>query len=551
MAKDSRRNKIPMLYLCIVLILFLIFIARIAYIMILENDKGKEYSDPAVASSVIRGEIIDRNGNVLANQTRQWALYFRLSAIDDLTKAAVLVSPYTDMSVDEIISQAQKYTTYALIKNRMTMEEADKLEEAIRNAGMQNEIVVESRSARSYSSLFHACQLIGFMNAEDAGSEGIEYAYDDVLSPYPGLGEDVTYGADVHLTLDLDVQYLVDVEVQNIAYDHNPDYIMALVADASTGDILAMSSYPWYDLNYYGSSSEDERLNRTLAYNYEPGSVFKVFTLAKCMDEGIDTSTPFICDGSETFTVGDSTFTINCHSAHGAVDARNMISLSCNGAIASWCLQLSDEDFYNYLRLLGFGTRPELELGGITSGYLSHPENWSSRSKATIAFGQEISVNALQIVQAATAIANNGVMNSLRIVDRITDHEGNVIDTGDAYNSKPVMTSRTANEILSYMETAVKEGTAKKAAVGNVDVRAKTGTAEIINPESGSYEDGTNLASTLAIAGDYIVYFAISAPKGNSVWGADIAAPACGNVIAGLVRQGKIRTSDQSVIQLN
>lgn len=551
MAKDSRRNKIPMLYLCIVLILFLIFIARIAYIMILENDKGKEYSDPAVASSVIRGEIIDRNGNVLANQTRQWALYFRLSAIDDLTKAAVLVSPYTDMSVDEIISQAQKYTTYALLKNRMTMEEADKLEEAIRNAGMQNEIVVESRSARSYSSLFHACQLIGFVNAEGVGSEGIEYAYDDVLSPYSGLGEDVTYGADVHLTLDLDVQYLVDVEVQNIAYDHNPDYIMALVADTSTGDILAMSSYPWYDLNYYGSSSEDERMNRTLAYNYEPGSVFKVFTLAKCMDEGIDTSTPFICDGSETFTVGDSAFTINCHSAHGAVDARNMISLSCNGAIASWCLQLSDEDFYNYLRLLGFGTRPDLELGGITSGYLSHPENWSSRSKATIAFGQEISVNALQIVQAATAIANNGVMNSLRIVDRITDHEGNVIDTGDAYNSKPVMTSRTANEILSYMETAVKEGTAKKAAVGNVDVRAKTGTAEIINPESGSYEDGTNLASTLAIAGDYIVYFAISAPKGNSVWGADIAAPACGNVIAGLVRQGKIRTSDQSVIQLN
>ena len=131
------------------------------------------------------------------------------------------------------------------------------------------------------------------------------------------------------------------------------------------------------------------------------------------------------------------------------------------------------------------------------------------------------------------------------------DHDGNIIDTGDAYNSKPVMTSRTANEILSYMETAVKEGTAKKAAVKNVDVRAKTGTAEIINPESGSYEDGTNLASTLAIAGDYIVYFAISAPKGNSVWGADIAAPACGNVIAGLVRQGKIRASDQNVIQLN
>ena len=551
MAKDSRKNRIPVLYLCIVLVLFLVFIARIAYIMLLENDKGKEYSDPEVSSSVIRGEIIDRNGNVLANQTRQWALYFRLSAIDDLTRAAVLVSPYISMSTDEIIAQAQKYSIYALIKTRMTMEEASKLEEVVRNAGMQNQIVIESRSARSYSSLFHACQLIGFVNAEGVGSEGIEYVYDDILSPYPALDEDVTYGADVHLTLDLDVQYLVDVEVQNIAYEHNPDYIMAVVADASSGDIIAMSSYPWYDLNYYGSSSEDERMNRTIAYNYEPGSVFKVFTLAKCMDEGIDTSTPFICDGSETFTVNGSSFTINCHGAHGAVDARNMISLSCNGAIASWCLQLRDQEFYDYLRLLGFGTRPGINLGGVTSGYLSRPESWSSRSMATIAFGQEISVNALQIVQAATALANDGVMNSLRIVDSITDHDGNIISSGDGSVKTRVMTAGTANEILSFMESAVREGTAKKAAVSNVTVRAKTGTAEIINPETGSYEDGTNLASTLAFADDYIVYFAISAPKGNSVWGADIAAPACGNVISGLVRQGKIKASSQSILQLS
>ena len=553
MAQESR-NKTLLVYIVITVLLFVLFTARIAYLIIVENDTRKDYQDPQVAEDVVRGDITDRNSNILASQVSTWSVYFRLSAIEDLDYAAAAVSPYLGMSVSSIVSKAGQYTTYALIKDRIDMETADELDSAIKAAGLENQIDLVRMQTRTYSAGFHACQLIGFVNREGTGAEGLEYYYDDILSPYPQLGEDITYGADLELTIDLDIQYLADVQVQNIAYENDPDYIMALVADAKTGEILAMSSYPWYDLNYYNVSSQDERLNRCAAYSYEPGSVFKVFTLAKCIDAGIDTDTPFICDGSETFTVGDSSFTINCHTPHGEVDARNMISKSCNGAIASWCLQLSDEDFYSYLRLLGFGSKQDLPLPGLTTGFLASPSDWSSRTKATLAFGQEINVNALQIVRAASALANDGVMKDLSIVRSIKDHQGNVLWQAEP-DERQVISSAAARKILSYMESAAEEGTASKASVDSIRVAAKTGTAEIINQETGSYADGTNLASTLALVPadnpQYIIYFAVSAPKGSSVWGADIAAPACAALIRGLMSQGKLISSQAGTIQVS
>lgn len=554
MARYSR-NRTPYVFLGIVIVLFLIFTARIAYIVVMEKDGRRSYDDPVVASSVVRGRISDRNGNVLASQTSTWAIHFRLSAIEDMEYAAMTISPYIGMTIDEIVERAGRYTTYALIKDGIGMGEAEAVRAAVEDAGLADQIDVTRQQTRSYASHFHASQLIGFMNREGVGSEGIEYMFDDVLSPYPELGESVTYGDDISLTIDLDIQYLVDVQVQNIAYEHDPDYIMAIVADAKSGDILAMSSYPWYDLNHYNVSSADERLNRCAAYNYEPGSVFKVFTLAKCIDEGIDTTTPFICDGSETFTVNGNSFTISCHTPHGQVDGRQMIAQSCNGAIASWCLQLGDDVFYEYLRSLGFGQKPDLPIPALTSGYLADPSSWSSRTKATLAFGQEIDVNALQIVSGATAIANGGIQRPLNIIHEIVDHDGTVVWQSPEEEGHRVMSSQTADLILSYMVSAVEEGTAKKAAVEGIRVAAKTGTAEIVNPETGSYADGTNLASTLVMAPaddpQYIIYFAISAPKGNSVWGADIAAPACGALVEGLARQGRIQTDSQTKIQVN
>ncbi len=553
MANDNNR-KVFLIYRIIACLAFLVLLVRLFFIALEGFGMQKSlYSDPKVAREVIRGEIRDRNGNLLAIQTGQYALFFVMKNIDDLTKASMTVAPYLGMSIDEVMDQASKYQVRGLIRRGLSEEVASALKEAIAANGLEEGIVLEKYQGRSYPASFHASQLIGFVNTENKGLEGIEYAYDDLLLPYPELNEEITYGDNITLTIDLNVQYLLDVQVQTIAMRDRPDYIMGMVMDAQSGEVLASSSYPWYDLNTYSTSDENARMNRCLGYTYEPGSVFKVFSLAAAMEAGVDTQTPFFCDGEETFYHNGQSFTITCHEKHGECDARGMVAKSCNGAIAYWALQLGDEYFESFLRSLGFSQRYDVGLQGVTRGTLAPSKEWSARSQATISFGQEISVNALQIAAAATALVD-GELTKPSFIRKIEKKNGEVVYE-NTVEKKRVFSSETAESIRSYMQSATEEGTAVLASVKGINVAAKTGTAQIINPISRSYEDGTSLASTLALvpAEDpkYIVYFAASAPNGDSIWGANVAAPSCGAIIRGLVSQGKLKVEGQEKLQLN
>lgn len=551
---SSNTNKNVSFYLLLITILGFVLLFVHISVLVIGGGKSKTYDDPEVSPMVVRGEILDRNSKILAIQTVRYNLYFRLKEIPDINEAALFIAPYLGVTQADILDSTSAYTSIALIRRGLSQEEAEKLQEVIDASPYRGKIYLERYDGRTYPSTFHASQVIGFVNSENKGLEGAELSFDGTLLPYPGLGSEITYGDDVMLTLDLDIQYLVDVQVQEISETHHPDYIMAMVMGAKDGEVYAMSSYPWYDLNRYSSSSEDERMNRCLSYTYEPGSVFKIFTLAWCIEQGIDTSTPFICDGEETFTVDGKSFTITCHEEHGEVDAAGMIAKSCNGAIAYWVLQSDPEAFREYLTSLGFTKKYDVSLPGVTAGYLSPVSLWSHRSQATIAFGQEISVNALQTVTAATALANDGKLVTPSLVKAVQTHDGKVTYLSEKKEYQ-VMSAETAALVRSYMEEAVKRGTAKLAACEGVSVAAKTGTAQIINPVSKSYEDGTSLASTIALvpADDpkYIIYFAVSAPRGDSIWGANVAAPSCAAVINGLVNQGKIRSEKQTVVQLN
>lgn len=541
-------------FLILAIVLFAFMFGNICYIMFSGRDENKTYEDPQMAKTVIRGTITDRYGNILAIETPVYDLAFLLKQIPDLAFASDVVAPYIGQTRDQIIMQSGNFSTYAMIKRHVPEDNVEDLRTAINDAGLQKSVLLEKRAGRVYPASFHAAHLIGFVNTESQGLEGLEYQCDDILSPYPRLNEDITYGDDITLTLDLDIQYLLDVQVQKIIEEHNPDYCMAIILDAKTGEILATTSYPWYNPAYYQYTNEEAKLNRTTTYTYEPGSVMKVFTLASALEHGIDTTKPFFCDGSVTFNVQGQSFTINCHQPHGEVTGREMITKSCNGAIASWSLMQSNDEFYTFLRSLGFGTRPEIDFPGLSAGILSKPDTWSNRTKATIGFGQEISVTALQMATAATALANKGVLKPPVIIKKMTDENG-ISRTLPEKKGVRVMKEETAEQILSYMESATqKGGTATAAAVKGIRVSAKTGTAEIINPISKSYVDGTSLASTLAIVPTeepkYIIYFAASAPKGDSVWGASVAAPSCGAIISGLASQGKLATKQQNTVTI-
>ena len=312
---------------------------------------------------------------------------------------------------------------------------------------------------------------------------------------------------------------------------------MGLILDGQTGKIVAASSYPCFNLNEYSESTEDERYNRTFNFSYEIGSVFKVFSLLALMENDIDTPA-FMCTGRTKIEHEGVEYIINCTHEHGLVDKTNMISQSCNGAIATWALKLDDDIFYDFIKSLGFATKIDTGLSGANPGFLANPEHWSERSKSTISIGQEISASALQIAQAATSLVNDGIMIKPSIFEDEIPVETRVYKSG------------LAKDMLSYMKEATISGTANKTYNKNVDTSSKTGTAQVF--EDGSYSKDKYLASILSIVPTenpkYIIYLAAYNPE-KSIYGADVTAPEVSKITQGLINQGKIKSKNQVVIK--
>ena len=551
MASSQKHPWVSWFAIAIVGLSTLVLAIRLMYVTVTAGGE-KDYKDPVVSKKVVRGTIYDRNGRVLAIETATYNIAFHLSELNGrLDEACALVAPFLDMSPDQVKEQASHYTNYAMIKKGVGLSQADQLGDAVRNAGLGRAVDIIKVASRSYPASFHASQTIGFVDNLNEGLEGIEYEQNQLLKPDPQLGSpDTIYGDDITLTLDIDIQYLLDLELQRIGENDKPDYAVGIVLDAKTGDILALSSYPWYDTNDLSTSSETSRLNHAVNYLYEPGSVFKVFTLLSELDAGqADFATPFYCDGSFTF----DGITIGCHEAHGTVTPREMIAKSCNGAVANWALQTDSSTFYKSLEKFGFNQAYDIGLPSRSRARIPDPSSWSLRSKATLAFGQELSVTGLHLAVAATTLANDGRLLSPHLILKRskgteTGEIGPTLWKRQVEASEPVFKPSLAPEVLDYMKSATeKGGTATLAAVDGVEVSAKTGTAQLYNEATKSYRDGSVLASTIALAPTkdprYIVYIAAGNPKGGTIWGANIAAPAVGRVLKGLVGQGKLENS--------
>lgn len=538
--------------LAIIAILFLLVLIRVGNIDHTFAAKRTSYDDPEVASQVTRGAILDRNGRILAIENTYTSCSFRLDAITDLPAAAAFAAPYLDMKSSEIIEACKGHTYQAMVKRRIDKKKEEAFRAAIQAQKYTGKIKLETFTGRDYPYTFHAAQLLGFIGQDGTGLAGLEHSLDSQLSPLPGLDEKVTRGTDVTLTLDMDIQYLSDLEVQKIGNKFKPESALAIVMDAKTGDLLAVTSYPWFDPNDISDSTDDERQEKAFSMLYEPGSVFKVFSFSAIMDIGeADLATPFECTGSYTFTNRGQTATVNCVHAHGTVTPTTMIAKSCNGAISCWALQTDDRPFYDKLCSFGFNAKQDLPVTGIARSRIADPSTWSFRSKPTISFGQEMDTTALNIVSAATALANGGYLLSPHLIlekqaGDLYPGKGKILETRQVQKSKePIISKKTADFVLGAMVEATKEGgTAIACAVDGLKVAAKTGTAQLFNEKTHSYINSRTMASTLAIVPEddpkYIIYIAAKAPSQGSIWGSNIAAPAVGNLIRGLVAQGKL-----------
>jgi len=509
------------------IVVFSIMGIFLLYLLVFYGNLMLNGTGPAIVRqpsvTVERGAILDRNGRFLALQLRFADVSVWRPSISDIDALANELEPVIDMPAAEILEKIySSESNFIYIKRQIDDASARRLSAILEEKKIKG-VMVQPIVGRIYPEKNIASQIVGFVGDRNRGLEGIEYAFNDILDGVDNKGR----GSQVMLTIDTYVQYILEQVAAKTMDETGAEAVMLLAMDPRSGDILGSASLPNFDPNNFRASDEVNRMNRPVIWAYEPGSVFKVFSIASLLDSGaISGSSIFTCDGTYTTRSG---IQINCLGAHGRVSAREIIIYSCNAGAAYASDNINSGAFYQLLGDFGFGTRTGAGSPGETVGSLMPSSYWSDRTKPTLAIGQEILVSAFQMLQAASAVANDGILVPPRIVSEIISPDGEVSEWQGG-ESRRVLKTETARAMRSYMVDAASGiGTAWRAAVDDMSLAVKTGTAQIIDPATRRYSDSDFIASCIALlpaeSPSLILYVVIIKPKGE-IFGGRIAAPA-------------------------
>ncbi len=479
-----------------------------------------------------RGSIVDRSGFPLAVQTNFYRIGVSTRDIKNTETFSKNLAPVLGLSEEELFNKVDRRRDYVILKKKASQSEYEDISTRTKECGY-NYVNFEKLPGRVYPNGALASQLIGYMGDEGVGLAGIEFSQQNILSPeIDKTLETPEQGKNIYLTIDSNLQYKLEQIAYKTMDETQAESMMLLAADSRTGEILTYISLPSADLNEYGSSPSASKVNKPANDAYEPGSVFKIFTLGIVYDEGgINPNDSFLCDGAYEHKIpGGETIRIKCLEHHGWLTPREGLKYSCNDVLGQISDKVNEDTFIGRIRALGFGQKTGIELTGETAGVVKDADSktWSGRSKPTIAIGQEISVSALQMVQAATAIANGGVPVKLSVIHKITDKEGAVLFEHQPEYKNRVFKKTTADYVLSCMETTATTGTGSRANIGDVAIGVKTGTAQMADKENGGYSETDFLSSCLAIfpvdEPEIVLYIVVEKAKGET-YGGRIVAP--------------------------
>ena len=479
-----------------------------------------------------RGSIVDRNGKPLAVQTNFYNVGVSPKQIPDKKQFAKDVSQVLQIPESKINSKIDLNSekNYVSLKRKISEDDYRILKD-ITDDNQYSFVRYDKIPGRIYPEKSLASQLIGYMGNDGIGLSGIEYSMQSILQPIPDDELNFQHGKNVFLTIDANLQYKLEKLSHEAMEKTQCESFMLIACEAKTGEILSYISLPSSDLNNYSDSKIQETIDRPAISAFEPGSVFKIFTVASIYDHGIlKSGDTFLCDGVyEKKFKGGETIRIKCLEHHGRLTAREALKYSCNDVIGQISDKISDEQFIQDLKNFGFGSKTGIELPGETSGLLKEAgsSRWSGRTKPTIAIGQEISVSALQMVQAATALANDGYPVQLSVIKKITNKDGSIESEHIPQKKERILKKSTADYILSCMETTATTGTGSRANIKDITIGVKTGTAQMADQKSGGYSDTDFLSNCMAIFPidnpQVILYIVIQKAQGEYLAGRIVA----------------------------
>lgn len=523
--------KISKFIILIVAFLFMAIIAKLSYVVLSSEVDGINLKDKAASIATVkktlyasRGSIFDVNGEELASTVNSYTVIAYLNSnktnVTDKEMTAKALSPILNMSEDKLMELLNKNLYQVELRpggygiTEVVKAKIEKLE-------LPGIDFIKNSKKRYYTKSTFASYLIGYAKDKDdgtiVGELGIEGYYDDILSGENGYTKYLKYtssnykipntdeetikaknGSDIYLTIDSGVQLIAEKAVSSMKDKFNTDWAVFTVMDATTGAIVASATSPNFNPN--DTNTIKEYMNPLISYQYEPGSVMKIFSFASAIESGN-------YNGEETYKTGSYTLddgTVIRDSERqgwGTITFDEGFARSSNVAATMLALRLGVDKLYGYYDSLGFGKKTEIELSNEAIGDI---EITYQSELATASFGQGVSVTAIQMLQALSSMTNKGVMIKPYIVDKIVDQNGNVTYKGERKVVEKVYSEDTVKKMHELMKKVVEIN--KVWQVNNVSVMGKTGTAQIAASNGRGYLDGTY---------DYIKSFAGIFPSDN------------------------------------
>ncbi len=569
MFQNTYKSRITIIFI-VVFLLFVLIIGRIFFIQVIDykklNNLANDLWSRNLPIGADRGLITDRNGVVLAENITTTSLVVVPNQIKDKETTARKLSEILNTNYEDMLSHLTKKTSIERIHpegRKLSFDIADKI-----NSLNLDGVYLLKESKRNYPYKNLLSHVLGYVGIDNQGLSGIELQYDNYLKGEDGsikyysdgfgkkLEKATIYnspqsGMNVALTIDINIQEAIENELDNVVTKYNPEQALIVVANPKTGEIYGMSSRPNFNPNEY-SKYNLETINRNLPIfnTYEPGSTFKVITLASSIQE--KTINLFEDKYYDSGSINVSGSRIKCwkHGGHGSQTFLQVVENSCNPGFVIMGEKLGKERLMDYIKKFGFGEKTGIDLSGEENGILFDIDKMGPVETATTAFGQGVSVTPIQQVMGVSAAINGGNLYTPYLVSSISN--ANTLDT--VLVNKPKLKrniiSKESSKMVRYaLESVVAKGTGRNAYLNGYRVGGKTGTAQKV--KDGRYMDGNYILSFIGFmpANDpeVVVYVAVDNPKGVVQYGGTVAAPIAKRVLESCASALNIKKSKSDI----
>jgi cell division protein FtsI/penicillin-binding protein 2 len=497
-----------------------------------------------------RGTIYDRNREILARDVLQYSVAILKNRLPQKDRNLREISQILGVSVSNLRKKLKSKSNFVYIKHQVFPEKAELLKK-LKNPAIH----LEKKFQRTYPYKFNASHLLGFCNLDNKPLGGVEYQYNKFLEgksgwemlekdafgrQLPNLDlqrEDPINGLDIQLTLDINFQRIVEDELARGVQNSKAADGIAILMNPNTGEILSLSNYPFYDPAAASKYRSEILKNRAIIDIVEPGSTFKIVTLAAALEilkVNVDQDIVF-CENGNYPKFGHN---FRDYEEFAWLTPRRVFENSSNIGVVKIAERLKKEVLYRYIRNFGFGMSTGIDLPGEGSGILHSLKKFSKSSHLFMSFGYEIGVTPIQLISAYAIPANGGRLMKPYVLNTIYGENGRPYQRSSPEEIRTVISQETANVMTDVLRGVVKKGTGKEAHIVNMSIAGKTGTAQLYDIEKGTFDSKKHLASFVgyfpAHAPQFVLLIMIRHPKGN-YYGGLVAAPVFKKIVQRII----------------